>query len=101
MSAVTDEQVGDFMMIVENHNGGLVSSFRAALEACERTRPTDPRVMELIEAATAYVDAEESLANRECMGINAESHDRLQPRVHAARRDLRAALAAFKEADNG
>jgi len=50
-------------------------------------------VAELIEAAQAYAEAESALANREFHGINAESIDRLQPRVHDARRDLESALA--------
>lgn len=53
-------------------------------------------VAELIEAADAYAEAEAALANREIEGINAESIDRLQPRVHAARRDLEVALARVK-----
>ncbi|WP_312321215.1 hypothetical protein [Stenotrophomonas sp.] len=55
-------------------------------------------VAELIEAAEAYAEAEAALANRETDGINAESIDRLQPRVHAARRDLDAALARVRGA---
>jgi len=56
----------------------------------ERSRAA---VAELIDAAEAYAEAEAALANRELHGINAESIDRLQPRVHDARRDLEFALA--------
>ncbi len=55
-------------------------------------------VAELIEAAEAYAEAEAALADRELEGINAESLDRLQPRVHAARRDLESALARVRGA---
>ena len=55
-------------------------------------------VAEMIEAAEAYAEAEAALAGRELEGINAESLDRLQPRVHAARRDLESALARVRGA---
>lgn len=50
----------------------------------------------MIEAVEAYVEAEAALSNREIGGINAQSIDRLQPRVHAARRDLDSALARVR-----
>lgn len=55
-------------------------------------------VAELIEVAEEYADAEAALANREIEGINAQSIDRLQSRVYAARRDLESALARVKGA---
>lgn len=55
-------------------------------------------VAELIEATEAYAEAEAALAGRELEGINAESIDRLQPRVHATRRDLESALARVRGA---
>ncbi|WP_312321311.1 hypothetical protein [Stenotrophomonas sp.] len=69
-----------------------------AADAAEDAAEAIAAVAELIEAAEAYADAEAALANREIEGINAESIDRLQPRVHAARRDLDSALARVRGA---
>lgn len=84
----------------EAHVAGFPTS-ATAREAWNTRAPVsvtnDPRVVALIEAARAYAAAEEALANREYMGINAESHEKLQPRVHAARRDLDAALANLEK----
>lgn len=53
-------------------------------------------VESVIEAAEVYAEAEAAMANREINGINAESIDRLQSRVHAARHDLESVLARVK-----
>lgn len=74
-----------------------VEEFRESFTRAPVSVTNDPRVVALIEAARAYAAAEEALANREYMGINAESHEKLQPRVHAARRDLDAALANLEK----
>jgi hypothetical protein len=84
---------------------GVLAAIDAAIEgiqgedyACPDLEDAYGAVVDLIEAVEAYAKAEAALANREIEGMNAESLDRLQPRVHAARLDLENALARVKGA---
>lgn len=100
----------------ESHSGGFVAEDRHSQGIFDRDNPyarTDQRIFvsvcqecfihrsdleSLIDVVEAYAHAEEALANREYQGINAEPHGKLQARVHSARRDLEAALAAARGA---
>lgn len=106
MSAVTDEQVHDALRAYlrqgtrsEPLAAGNVECMRAALEACERTRPTDPRVMELREAAKE-VDGLYPMHWDTTGGGALIMPDRV-PEFERRFQRLHSALAAFKEADNG
>lgn len=81
----------------ESHRASAGSDAYSAQEA-PRLQYAVSVVAELIEAVEAYAEAEAALANREIKGVNAESLDRLQPRVHAARSDVERALARVKGA---
>lgn len=58
-----------------------------------------PPTAEVEDAITSYLEARDALDNREYAGINGEPWDVLQRRVHAARKDLDAALQS--EAQTG
>lgn len=78
-------------------NGGTDSLSTAEFVAAHAgMKEVRAAVAELIEAADGYAEAEAALANWELSGINAESQEKLQRRVHSARERLDAALAGVK-----